>query len=324
MRSKLYPIAIVTLIIGVALLTAGYLLPQKVTEEKPLPLQLATSTLTLEDDEASVGSAYPATGGKTIKAPVIKQYDMTLGQPASEDSAAAKVGVSVARGDIDEDEKALLNAQIWSFTVDRFTGEVRGQAKVSDTPATPPTAVENMGQWVKFPQEVEQRDYEYFDDQVRKPVKAAYQGTVTHQDQAGKDVELYVFKQEIPDTDVSSQYDSLWNTQMLRKDGSDERVEGHLTYSGTRTITVEPRSGMIVALDENLNARYLDDQGEKLDDLLVFNGRTTEKVEHDMLAQAQKLGEFRHTSSWGFGLTGLGAIVTAASLIALVVYRRRP
>lgn len=322
MRNYVRPIAIFSLILGVALLTLGWLLPKAITPERPVPLELAATTLTLEDENATVGQAYPASGGKTEQAPVQKQFNITLSQPADEETAAAKVGVSTSRTDVDDEAEGLMTAEIWNFMVDRMTGEVTGEAKVADTPATPATTVPNISTWAKFPQDVEQRDYDYFDDQLRAPVPATFKGTINKPDAAGEDHELYIFEQVIPDSKVAEHYDSIWNTTTVERDG--EQVEGDLIYSGTRTLTVEPRSGLIVALEESLDSRYEDAEGNRLDDLLVFNGKTTDKVERDMLHQALKLGEFRHSNTWGLVLTGVGAIVTAASLIALVVWRRKP
>ena len=321
MRSRLYGIWIFALIIGVALLTLGVLLPQKIAPTRPIPLELADSTVLLDDAEATVGEAYPASGGKTVQAPVRKQFNVTLGQPADEQTASAKVGVTTTRTDMDDEADALLDAQVWSFTMDRISGEVRGDAQVADTPATPPTTVSSIESWTKFPQNLEQRDYQFFDYQLRENVPATFQGTIHREDANGNDVELYQFMQEIPDTDMTTKHDSIWNTTTVDRDG--QQVEARLHYSGTRKLQVDPVSGVIISVEESLDSRYEDDNGERVADLLVFNGKTTDEVERSMLLQAQKLGENRSSSTWGLVLTIVGAIVTAASLIGLVVNRRK-
>lgn len=321
MRNFGRPLATITLILGVALLTCGWLLPHAISSDRPVPLDLSASTLTLHDEDATVGAAYPASDGKTTQAPVQKQFNITLSEPADEQNAAARVGVSTSRTDVEDDAAALLNAEVWNFTVDRLSGEVKGDAQVVDTPATPPGKVEGMKIWVKFPQYMEQRDYEYFDDQIRESIPAKFTGTVNKKDSDGDEHELYVLKQDILKTKVGDHYNSMWNKTTVERDG--EQVEGDLMYSGTRTMAVEPRTGLIVSLTEDLDAHYEDADGEKIDDLLVFDGKTTDAVESDMLDQADELGHMRDSNMWGLVLKIVGAIVTAASLIALAVFRWR-
>ncbi|WP_296212618.1 DUF3068 domain-containing protein [uncultured Corynebacterium sp.] len=308
-------------LIGVALITVGVMLPKVVSNEKAVPLDLAATTITLHDPAAEIGPNYRGPDGKKeLTAPVNRQFKITLEEPATEEEASARVGVTTARTDVEDDLESLLEAQVWSFTVDRRSGEAKGGAKVSDTPATPATDGEIAGYWAKFPQGTEQRSYDYFDMTLRRALPAEFTGTRNVTTADGHEHELYVFRQEIPATSVAKEYAGIRNTITVEgEDGKPQRAQ--LYHEGWRELTVEPASGLLVSVEEKVKDTYRDSSGKDVQNLLKFHGKTPQSVTQSMLDQAMEVSGQRNTDKWGVALIVAGVIVAAASVV-LVLWLR--
>lgn len=320
---RVRPVAMTGIVLGMSLATAGWLTPHVFSGEEPVALNLQSHTFTLTDPAATIGPVWPAAGGEAQTVPVHRQFNLELGLPADASQASAKVGVSMYRGGETggSDVEGLLSAEVWSFTVDRLDGAVLGPARVADTPATPPTTVEQVGQWVKFPRDVEQRSYPFFDSMLRASFPAEFQGTVMADvegegEATGEQAELYVFEQRIVDERVADYRELVW-------DGAASGEPAELRYSVTRTIEVEPRSGNIVSLSEDLDAFFVNAAGDRVEDFLVFAGSTGEESEREMLAQALALTKSGLPARVGLGLMIAGAIVALASAVVLLLSRRR-
>jgi len=319
----LYILGALGALIGVALITVGVMLPKVVSNEKAVPLDLAATTITLNDPAAVIGPNYQGLDGKKdVTAPVNRQFKINLEEPATDEEASARVGVTTARTDVKDDLKSLLDAQVWSFTVDRRSGEAKGGAKVSDTPATPATEGEIAGYWAKFPQGTEQRSYDYFDMTLRRALPAEFTGTRTVTTADGHDHELYVFRQEIPATSVAKEYAGIRNTITVEGgDGKPQRAQ--LFHEGWRELTVEPKSGLLVGVEEDIKDTYRDDSGKEVQNLLKFHGKTPQRVTSSMLDQAMEVSGQRHTDKWGLALIVAGVIVAAASVVLVLWIRAK-
>lgn len=323
MNSKSRITAVFALLAAVALFTVGVILPKVVSEDKPIPLDLTATTITLTDPAATVGQGYQigADNPQALLAPVNRQFNIALNQPATETTASARVGVTTARGDLGDDLESLLSAEVWTFTVNRLTGETEGTAKVSDTPATPPVEMPIDGLWAKFPQHTEQHSYDYFDATLRKSIPAEFQGTINQSDSHGNDVELYVFRQEIEPTNVAELYAGVRNRTNVDKEG--KQVEGFLHHGGWRELQVEPRSGLIISVEEEISDVYVSAEGEELEELLRFHGKTQQSTQDAMMKQAMDTFEERGINKVGVALMVVGAIVAAVSLLVALWPRRR-
>lgn len=309
MLSKSRIVAIFALGLASTLIAVGILLPRLFPEETPVPLGLQHTTLSLRDPKATVGTGYLALGeDKKITAPVVRQFNIELGEPASENEATARVGVSNSRENVKDDLESLLDAQVYSYRLNRVTGQAVGDAKVSDTPATPPSKTSMPGYWAKFPIDTQQQTYDYFDWTLRQAFPAHFKGTETHQTTDGKDMQVYLFHQDIEPTKVSDRVASFRSS--IHKDA--KRAELH--HGGWREIAVEPQSGLIVGVEEHIKDDYRA-KGKPVDVLLEFNGRTTESTEAGMLDQAESLGGKRSTEAWGTGLIIAGAVILVVSLV---------
>ncbi|MGP9722543.1 DUF3068 domain-containing protein [Corynebacterium sp. AOP40-9SA-29] len=303
--------AVLVLGLGCLLLVLGIALPVLVPPERPVPLELSESQLTLHDDEARVGTSYLGNGDEAVTAPVTKTYAVSLGEPADDDAAAATVGVTAVRDDM-EGGDALLDAEVWSYRVDRMTGASLGDAKVADTPGTPAVASEVTGQWLAFPRNTEQEEYPVFDNLLRREVPAQF---VQTEDVDGS--EVYVFRQDFDAEPVRQANPGYYRSTSTTADGA----SSSLYRNGYKEYRVEPGSGMIVSVTEDIQDVYVPDaptqDGEDATPELLssFNGATPDAERDDLLRQAAELGEDRPTRGWGIVLTVTGAIVALGSAV---------
>ncbi len=315
MLSKLRVPALLALIVGVALIVVGILLPKMVSSDRPVPLELESSTFMLVDPNATVGANYQGLDEtESVQAPVARQFKISLDQPADENEASARVGVTTYRQDVKDDLEALLDAQVFSYRVDRFTGEaVGGAGKVADTPVVPSNAVPMEGYWAKFPTSTEKRTYDYFDVTLRDALPAHFDREETRTTNDGHDVPVYVFRQEIEPSSVKEQYEGIRNE--ITDPESGEKAQ--LFHGGWREITVEPKSGLIVGVEEDVKDVYQID-GKEVDTLLQFHGRTDGHENQRMLEQARTIGHQRDIPKWRVALIVAGAIVAAVSLFVVL------
>lgn len=308
-------VAVLTLGLGCILLAAGVALPLLVPPERPVPLELSESQLTLHDDEARVGPSYLSGEGdddgapEPDTAPVTKTYAVSLGEPADGDSASATVGVTSVRDDVDGDA-GLLDAEVWTYRVDRTTGASLGDAKVADTPATPAVSTEVNGQWLAFPRKTAQQEYPVFDNLLRRDVPARF---VQTEDVDG--TEVYVFRQDFDAEPVREANPGYYRATSRTEEGE----PSSLYRTGHKEFRVEPESGMIVSVSEDIQGVYVPD-GEGDDSgapelLSSFRGSTPENERDDLLVQAEELGHDRPTRGWGILLTVTGAIVALGSAV---------
>lgn len=306
--------AVLTLGLGCILLAVGIALPILVPPERPVPLELSESQLTLQDDEARIGPPYLAGEGQDkgeppqpVTAPVTKTYAVSLGEPADDESAAATVGVTSLRNDIEGDD-GLLDAEVWSYRIDRMAGLSLGDAKVADTPATPAAPTEVAGQWLAFPRDTAQEEYPVFDNLLRRDVPAQF---VQTEDVNG--TEVYVFRQEFDAEPVRQANPGYYRSTSTTGEGG----PSSLYRNGSKEFRVEPESGMIVSVTEDIQDVYVpdgDDADAASPELLSsFSGATPDAERDDLLVQAAELGHDRPTRGWGIVLTVTGAIVALGS-----------
>ena len=90
----LYILGALGALIGVALITVGVMLPKVVSNDKAVPLDLAATTLTLNDPAAVIGPNYQGLDGKEdVTAPVNRQFKITLEEPATDEEALSLIHI---------------------------------------------------------------------------------------------------------------------------------------------------------------------------------------------------------------------------------------
>ncbi|QNH96611.1 DUF3068 domain-containing protein [Corynebacterium anserum] len=325
-RSRL--IAILALLVGTALIALGALLPIVAPATKLLPLDLRSTTLTLDDPEAEIGPGFLNGPEKeqhpTVIAPVVRQFHVTQSDPSDDKSMSVRVGASTHREDIEDDLDSLLSAEIFSYRVDRRSGQaVDDSGQIADFPASPPHDTPMEGNWIKFPENSEQSSYDYYDYTLRRAFPAQFDREETRQDSQGNRVTVNIYKQVIPPTNVAEKYGNIRNQMNIPKE-MDIRLPPNTApiaqrfHSAEREIAVEPKSGLLVGMTEHTRDEYMvrDEAGllVPVQLLLDFNGKTTPQVESSMLTQASDFISGLQAKWWSIGFLVAGGIVTVIAL----------
>lgn len=290
--------AILSIGLGLALIVWAVLAPRFVHDEAKMPLDLEQSTFTLRDDGAR---SRLLADGRMLDVPVERQTHMEILPPADGDIATLRVGVTESRVNRQADLDRLINATVWSVTIDRTTGEATGPASVTDQLASPTREVPVNGYWLKFPADAQQTTYDAFDVTLRDVVPAVFEESY---ERGGR--EIYVYRQNIEPTNVAQKYASFLNTtQLERPVASNDNAEGeaeaaaeepakeqaYLFHSGTRDIHVDQVSGLIVNVEESIEDYYGDADGNKLEDVLTFNGAMSDEDVDAMISQASGVSD---------------------------------
>ncbi|GAB3691757.1 DUF3068 domain-containing protein [Corynebacterium nasicanis] len=261
--------------VGVALLVAGLVAPRFLPEDARLPLDLGATTYSLTDAEAQ--TRLP--DGRVVTSPVTHQLHMEIQNPADEHSATVRVGETLMRDSQQQDLDRLLSAEVWSFGVDRRTGEFTTPATLSNQLASPVSTVEVEGVWLKFPTDAQQGTYEVFDPTLRATRPAEFAEEL---EMNGRTVHRY--RQEIAPTDLAGLYESPFHL-MEFEDG----VSGHRHYAATRDLLVDKQSGLVVEIREDVDSYYATPEGEKREQNLLFAGRMSQEQIDAHLADASDI-----------------------------------
>lgn len=303
MLSKSRLVSFLLLSVGVALLVAGLVAPRFLPGDSRLPLDLETTTWTLTDDEAQT-RLMTDPGGRVLTVPVSRQLHAEIQNPASEESVTLRVGETLMRDSMQEELDRLISAEVWSFGMDRTTGRFITPAILTDQLASPVSEVPVDGVWLKFPSNAEQVTYDVFDPKLRDTRPAEFAEEL---DMNGRSV--YRYRQEIEPTNVAELYDFIFNTTTF----ADEE-EGYLFHSVTRDILVDRISGLVVEIREDVDSYYGTADGEKQEQVLLFEGRMTQEQIDDHLRTVAEIRDpaFADTVRWV--VVGIGGILVLIGL----------
>ena len=185
-------------------------------------------------DNLSLTSTTKVTGNMRAEE-VVEDGDVTVWVEASEVRT-------------DEDD-LVVNASLRSLCLDRYTGEaVTPCENQFYEDAEGERVVGERGELLqpglnfKFPFDTQQRDYQWFDTTLKKPVPANYVG-----EEEVKGLPVYKFVQTIPPTQV----DELDVPGSLVGQPDVPTVRAELYYEAERTLYVEPITGAVVAGSED-------------------------------------------------------------------------
>ena len=306
-RSRIIAVLIIGL--GAAMIAAGAFLPRLVSDDPKIPLDLPDTTYTLRAEDGVSSSLNPEGGREDAFGPVRRQFHGELIEPADEQRVSVRMGTSTTRELPPEVMGTdpileLVDAAVWTFTVDRLSGEFLGPAMLTDQMAGVPVEVPVDGHWVKFPADAGPVSYPIFDDFLRGTVPAEYVGT---EDLGGNEVLRY--RQTIAPTNLATRYRS--NLTQINVDDK----TGFLTYQGTRDWLVEPESGMVVDIDEDLDLRWETREGERLRTFLRFVGGVDEQASARLLQQALDVADTAPVRPWSIALLVIGAIFAFGGIV---------
>ena len=289
--------------VGVALLVAGLVAPRFLPEDARLPLDLGATTYSLVDAEAET-RLMTDPGGRVLTSPVTHQLHMEIQNPADEDTATLRVGETLMRDSQQEDLDRLIAAEVWSFGVDRRTGEFTTRATLTDQLASPVSTVEIDGHWLKFPTGAEQGTYEVFDPKLRETRPAEFAEEL---EMNGRTVHRY--RQEIEPINLAELYDSPFHTIEFA-----EGEPGHWFYSATRDLLVDELSGLVVEIREDVDSYYATPEGEKREQILLFEGRMSQDQIDAHLADAADIRDPGTADTIRWVVVGLGGLLAVLGL----------
>ena len=306
-RSRIIAVLIIGL--GAAMIAAGAFLPRLVSDDPKIPLDLPDTTYTLRAEDGVSSALNPEGGREDAFGPVRRQFHGELIEPSDEQRVSVRMGTSTTRELPPEVMGTdpileLVDAAVWTFTVDRLSGEFLGPAMLTDQMAGVPVEVPVDGHWVKFPADAGPVSYPIFDDFLRGTVPAEYVGT---EDLGGNEVLRY--RQTIAPTNLATRYRS--NLTQINVDDK----TGFLTYQGTRDWLVEPESGMVVDIDEDLDLRWETREGERLRTFLRFVGGVDEQASARLLQQALDVADTAPVRPWSIALLVIGAILAFGGIV---------
>lgn len=169
---------------------------------------------------------------------------------------------------IEDTDGVLVSASLDHLCLDRHTNEAvqpcSGEGiedNEDDNSIDPNDRVEHDGLSYKFPFDTEQRDYLYFDNFTKRAETMRFVGTETVEG-----VETYRFEQKIPLTKIE---DRQVPGTLVGQPGVSSVTMGRY-YENTRTVWVEPYSGIIVKGTEDVDQTLRDSSGRPR--LTLFSG----------------------------------------------------
>lgn len=293
--------------LGVALIVAGLLAPRFFHVDGRLPMDLEETTFTITDDQAQT-RLMSDPDGRVLDSAVNRQMHLEIQNPVEADAATVRVGTTTARLNQQSDLDRLISAEVWNYRIDRTTGEALTPATMTDQLASPTAEIPIDGLWVKFPSSTQQTTYEVFSQTLRETRPAVF----------AEELEIdgttvYRFRQEIEPTNVRQLYPGIFNeTTFATDDGGEER--GFLFHSVERDFFVEPNSGMIVDIHENINDYYGTADGTERETVLQFDGTMAPEQVSDRLAQAADVPHQSTAQTIRWVIVGIGAVLALAGI----------
>jgi len=193
--------------------------------------------------------------------------------------------------DAQDPQKRLVSASTDVFATDRVT------AQAVDSDVLPSDATRHEGLINKFPFDVEEKDYDYWDGMLGEAVPATFDGTETLEG-----LETYRFQVSIPRSAAEVV----------------EGIDGY--YTQAKTIWVEPRTGSIVKQTQS-ETRTTEDGDTLLDMELAFTDEQVSQSVSDAEDSVSQLNLITSTVPM-IGIIG-GIVALLLGLVLLATGRRR-
>ncbi|WP_052592496.1 DUF3068 domain-containing protein [Luteipulveratus mongoliensis] len=225
---------------------------------------------TVVDDHATFFDAdkvAPGSGKLTTIATVIGDPDAS--RKASDKSGKDVVVINKGQTSDNNGEAPPMEASTQRIVIDRFTGlPVNGYGATQNG-----RPKQFIGQLIKFPFQTKQKTYQYWDDTADKPMDMKYVG---HEDIKG--LKTYKFEGSLPLAEFREQ-EVPRGIFGLPDTGA---VVAKRLYENTRTLWVEPETGVIIKLQENQHqVLRIDQPGAKEVNALTTKSVFTDKTIKD-------------------------------------------
>lgn len=223
----------------------------------------------------------------------------------------------------DQSSHITINASVRSLCLDRHTGEAvapcegqyievqQGKREVARR-----DVVQQPGLSFKFPFGTEEKNYSFYDLNVRKAVTARYDGQDSVQ---GLDTYRYVM--EVSNTKIGER-----EVPGTLVDSDEPSVTASLYYTAKRTLWVEPVTGIIVAGQQEMRQELVPPGDRPGDGTVVFNGtlKLNDATVNDNVNKAEDaMGQIRLLTSWPVAMWIGGAVLAVGGGLLLFLGGRR-
>lgn len=291
--------------------------------------QLAKIPLDNESTSVAQGTGITALIIRTVNgapSPEIRQ-NMTLTsttyvtgdltQPEVKEDGDVAVYVEATKT-TDDATGIVVDASVRSLCIDRHSNEAvapcegqyieteQGQKVTADR-----NTVQQPGLSFKFPFEAEQRDYQFYDLSVRKPVTARFDGEESIQGLA-----TYRYVMTVPPTKIADQ--EVPGSLVGQDD--EPSVDAEQYYQVKRTVWVEPETGIIVVGQQEGKQELLTEGQEPGEGTTVFDGtlRFTDETINDNVTKAEdNKSKLSLLTSWPVAMWIIGGICIVVGLVLI-------
>jgi hypothetical protein len=220
---------------------------------------------------------------------------------SNKDTAVWDVSVVLSTGD-----GQLVRATVDRVATDRRTAEaVNCCGEAVDSVPT-----RHSGVSYKFPFDTQKRDYQFWDSNAKRAVPARYVSEETVQG-----LTTYKFMSRIPATQIQTQ-----EVPGSLVGESTPSVQAPVFYADTRTVWVEPKTGVIVKGSEQNLTTLRDSAGQDKTVVLQFDLTFNEDTQRSQAQLARdNIGKIDLVTTW-LPLIGLlvGIVLIIAGLIIMV------
>ncbi|MFI8565401.1 DUF3068 domain-containing protein [Rhodococcus sp. NPDC078407] len=315
-------LALVLIGLGAFLVVAAILIPTYTVsslEKTPLDLEVTT----VSTGEGSVLERTSLAAGRVVvdqNVPIVSQRFVTVEEPSDADIITVQAGTTLRRTDKQADT-GLLSATVDRVTLDRKSSmpveNPIGTIQVAgDTPAE---EVAHTGLQYKFPFDAEQKSYPYFDINTRQAQDIDF---VEETEINGTPV--YMYRQTVGPVDLSTVANLPTNKVTLPADtwgveGGTAPVTMTRWYENTRTLWVEPETGVIVKGEEQLHQYYAREAGQPEVDVLnaplTFDENTVEFQIQQAKDGQDRLSLFGRTVPIVAGILGVISLIAGVFLL---------
>jgi hypothetical protein len=224
---------------------------------------------------------------------------------SSKDVAVWDVSVVLSTGD-----GQFVRASVDRVATDRRTGEaVNCCGEAVDSEPTRHTGVS-----YKFPFDTQKQDYQFWDPNAKRAVTAKYVSEETVQG-----LTTYKFISQLPATQIDTQ--EVPGTLVGETAPS---VQAPVYYDDTRTVWVEPKTGVIVKGSEQNLTTLRNSAGQDKINVLQFDLTFNEQTQRSQAQLARdNIGKIDLVTTW-LPLIGLlvGIVLIAAGLLIMVSAER--
>lgn len=283
---------------------------------KKLPYDLEPSTTIAEAPNATFLELKP--GQIEVKQATLRSTIEIIPDPMETDKLPEDLKGNVVVWDAyqnvirtdDQYEVSKYSAELALNRVSGAAADWDGQWLAEAVDQDDPGNVKFLGQVYKFPFGTQKRTYQVWDRDLRTSLPAEFKGTETIEG-----VEVYRFEQVIDEQPAKNVSDESMSTLLGRF--APEATSGQVMYSNTRTMWVEPTTGMYVKVREQQHKELVPATGAStvlLDANFEYTPETVAKAADRAGSNRAQLNLISIWAPLGLAVVGLLLVIFAFML----------